>query len=153
MTFEQIQKELVAAMKAKDTLKKSVLSEIKTAALNIAIEEKHKENITEDNVLTAMKKCQKVYQTQIDTCPADRMEWLEHFKECMKCITEYLPKQLDEMDIIEELENYLTEKYPEEEWTNPKNKGKFMKDLAPLFKGRADMKLVNKMLSEWMEIE
>ena len=45
MTYEQVQKELIQAMKNKDTVRKSVLGDIKTTALNIAIEEKHKENI------------------------------------------------------------------------------------------------------------
>ena len=39
MTYEQVQKELIQAMKNKDTIRKSVLGDIKTTALNIAIEE------------------------------------------------------------------------------------------------------------------
>ena len=99
MTFEQIQKELVQAMKDKNRVKKSVLADVKTTALNIAIEEKHKENVTEENVLTAMKKYQKACQQQIDTCPASRPDLMEAFQACMNCITEYLPKQLTEEDI------------------------------------------------------
>ena len=45
MTYEQVQKELIQAMKNKDTVRKSVLGDIKTTALNIAIEEKHKLNM------------------------------------------------------------------------------------------------------------
>ena len=94
MTYEQVQKELIQAMKNKDTVRKSVLGDIKTTALNIAIEEKHKENVTEDNVAAAMKKYKKVCQAQIDTCPANRPDLMEAFQACMKCVNEYLPKQL-----------------------------------------------------------
>ena len=140
MTFEQIQKELVQAMKEKNRVKKSVLADVKTTALNIAIEEKHKENVTEENVLAAMKKYQKTCQQQIDTCPANRPDLMEAFQACMTCITEYLPKQLTEEDIdaiIKEL--------------GPKTMPEAMKHFSQLYKGQVDMKLVNKLASEYIK--
>ena len=146
MTLEVLQKEMIAAMKAKDAIRKSVLSEIKTAALNLAIEEKHKENITEDNVLAAMKKCKKVYQAQIDTCPADRVEWLEHFKECMKCIESYLPQQMSEDEVRKEVYNILASVDVQQA-----GKGAIMKAVMPRLKGKADGKLINKVVTEICE--
>lgn len=141
MTYEQVQKELIQAMKNKDTVRKSVLGDIKTTALNIAIEEKHKENVTEDNVLTAMKKYQKACQQQIDTCPASRPDLMETFQACMNCITEYLPKQLTEEDINDILIGI-----------NPKTLPEAMKIFTQgSFKGRTDMKLVNKLVKEYLE--
>ena len=140
MTYEQVQKELIQAMKNKDTVRKSVLGDIKTTALNIAIEEKHKENVTEDNVAAAMKKYQKVCQAQIDTCPASRPDLMEAFQACMKCVNEYLPKQLTEEEINEILIGI-----------NPKTLPEAMRIFTQgSFKGQADMKLVNKMVKEYL---
>ena len=141
MTYEQVQKELIQAMKNKDTVRKSVLGDIKTTALNIAIEEKHKENVTEDNVAAAMKKYQKVCQAQIDTCPASRPDLMEAFQACMKCVNEYLPKQLTE----EEINDILI-------GINPKTLPEAMRIFTQgSFKGRADMKLVNKLVKEYLK--
>lgn len=141
MTYEQVQKELIQAMKNKDTVRKSVLGDIKTTALNIAIEEKHKENVTEDNVAAAMKKYKKVCQAQIDTCPANRPDLMEAFQACMKCVNEYLPKQLSEEDINDILIGI-----------NPKTLPEAMKIFTQgSFKGQADMKLVNKLVKEYLE--
>lgn len=140
MTYEQVQKELIQAMKNKDTVRKSVLGDIKTTALNIAIEEKHKENVTEDNVAAAIKKYQKVCQAQIDTCPASRPDLMEAFQACMNCITAYLPKQLTEEDINDILIGI-----------NPKTLPEAMRIFTQgSFKGQADMKLVNKMAKEYL---
>lgn len=140
MTFEQVQKELIQAMKNKDTVRKSVLGDIKTTALNLAIEEKHKENVTEDNVLTAIKKYQKVCQAQIDTCPTSRPDLMEAFQACMKCVNEYLPKQLTE----EEINEILTT-------VQPKTMPEAMKIFALAYKGQVDMKLVNKLAGEYIK--
>lgn len=141
MTFEQVQKELIQAMKNKDTVRKSVLGDIKTTALNLAIEEKHKENVTEDNVLAAIKKYQKVCQAQIDTCPASRPDLMEAFQACMKCVNEYLPKQLTEEEINEILAT-----------VQPKTMPEAMKIFTQgSFKGQADMKLVNKLVKEYLK--
>ena len=139
MTYEQVQKELIQAMKNKDTVRKSVLGDIKTTALNIAIEEKHKENVTEDNVAAAMKKYQKICQAQIDTCPASRPDLMEAFQACMKCVNEYLPKQLTEEEINEIL---IT--------VQPKTIPEAMKIFSLAYKGQVDMKLVNKMVKEYL---
>ena len=140
MTYEQVQKELIQAMKNKDTVRKSVLGDIKTTALNIAIEEKHKLNVTEENVAAAMKKYQKVCQAQIDTCPANRPDLMEAFHACMNCITEYLPKQLTE----EEINEILTT-------VQPKTMPEAMKIFALAYKGQVDMKLVNKLAGEYIK--
>lgn len=140
MTYEQIQKELVVAMKEKNKVKKSVLADVKTTALNIAIEEKHKENVTEENVLAAMKKYQKMCQQQIDTCPANRPDLMEAFQACMACIKEYLPKQMTE----EEINAILAT-------VEPKTMPEAMKIFTQAFKGQVDMKLVNKLASEYVK--
>ena len=146
MTFEQIQKELIQAMKNKDTVRKSVLGDIKTTALNIAIEEKHKENVTEDNVAAAMKKYQKVCQAQIDTCPASRPDLMEVFQACMKCVNEYLPQQMTFEEVQTAVKDFLVQFSINN--PGPINKGLIMKEIMPKLKGKADGKMINQVVTE-----
>ena len=146
MTYEQVQKELIQAMKNKDTVRKSVLGDIKTTALNIAIEEKHKENVTEDNVAAAMKKYQKVCQAQIDTCPASRPDLMEVFQACMKCVNEYLPQQMTFEEVQTAVKDFLVQFSINN--PGPINKGLIMKEIMPKLKGKADGKIINQIVTE-----
>lgn len=146
MTFEQIQKELIQAMKNKDTVRKSVLGDIKTTALNLAIEEKHKENVTEENVLTAIKKYQKVCQAQIDTCPVSRPDLMEAFQACMKCVNEYLPQQMTFEEVQTAVKDFLVQFSINN--PGPINKGLVMKEIMPKLKGKADGKMINQVVTE-----
>ena len=146
MTFEQVQKELIQAMKNKDTVRKSVLGDIKTTALNLAIEEKHKENVTEDNVLAAIKKYQKVCQAQIDTCPASRPDLMEAFQACMKCVNEYLPQQITFEEVQTAVKDFLVQFSINN--PGPINKGLVMKEIMPKLKGKADGKMINQVVTE-----
>lgn len=146
MTYEQVQKELIQAMKNKDTVRKSVLGDIKTTALNIAIEEKHKENVTEDNVAAAMKKYQKVCQAQIDTCPASRPDLMEAFQACMKCVNEYLPQQMTFEEVQTAVKDFLVQFSINN--PGPINKGLIMKEIMPKLKGKADGKIINQVVTE-----
>lgn len=146
MTFEQVQKELVKAMKAKDAVRKSVLGDVKTTALNLAIEEKHKENVTEENVLAALKKYQKACQQQIDTCPASRPDLLEAYQACMNCILEYLPKQMSYEEVQKAVYEILATVDIQQT-----GKGAIMKAVMPRLKGKADGKVINQVLTEICE--
>ena len=146
MTYKQVQKELIQAMKNKDTVRKSVLGDIKTTALNIAIEEKHKENVTEDNVAAAMKKYQKVCQAQIDTCPASRPDLMETFQACMKCVNEYLPQQMTFEEVQTAVKDFLVQFSINN--PGPINKGLIMKEIMPKLKGKADGKIINQVVTE-----
>lgn len=143
MTYEQLQKELIQATKEKNRVKKSVIADVKTTALNIAIEEKHKENVTEDNVLAAMKKYQKACQQQIDMCPDYRPDLMEAFQACMKCITEYLPKQMNEDEVRQAVYNIIASVDIQQT-----GKGAIMKAVMPRLKGKADGKIISKVVDE-----
>ena len=81
MTLENMQKELIKAMKSKNKIHKAVVSDVISTAKNIAIEQKCKDNISEEIVDQAILKIKKIYQEQIDTCPAERVELFEQYKE------------------------------------------------------------------------
>ena len=133
MTLETLQKEMIAAMKAKNKVRKDTISSIVSAVKKAAIDNKCKDNITEELVNTAILKEQKTMQEMIDTCPTDRTDLLTEYKEKMTIITEFAPKLLTDPD---EIKTFIEETGIE---LIKANRGQIMKTL----KGKADMKIAN----------
>ena len=70
MTLEILQKDMVQAMKTKDSVRKNVLSSAISAVKNAAIAKQCRDNIDEALVNEVLQKEKKTVQEQIDTCPA-----------------------------------------------------------------------------------
>jgi uncharacterized protein YqeY len=145
MTLEIMQKEMITAMKNGDKFRKSVLADmignIKTAAIN----KNCRDNITEAFVDEVLLKCKKTAQEMIDTCPADRAETLAEYNKQLDIICEFAPTLItDEVEI----HNLILDVINGEIELTKANKGKVMKIIAPVFKGKADMKIVNKVIGE-----
>ena len=151
MTLEILQKEMIAAMKAKDKLRKETISSLIGAAKNVAIEKRCRDNITEEIVNGAILKEKKTVQDMIDTCPADRTELLEEYKQKMSIIEEFVPKMMSDDEIREFVNQQLIELTAVNVVISPKIHGMVMKNISPMLKGKADMKLVNQIVSELLK--
>ena len=144
MTLEILQKDMVQAMKTKDSVRKNVLSSAISAVKNAAIAKQCRDNIDEALVNEVLQKEKKTVQEQIDTCPVDRTEKLAEYKAKLAIIDEYCPKLLDDpvriADIIKNLcfDNRID--------LIKANRGNVMKVVMPHFKGHADMKVVNQVV-------
>jgi hypothetical protein len=147
MTFKALQNELVKSMKDKNRIRKNVIADMITCAKNMAIAAGTKDNITEEIVDVAILKSKKICQEQIDTCPANRPDILEAYKVCMGYIDDFAPKMMDECDILQEVD-YILKDHPE--INSPSDKGKAMKLIMPILKGKADGKLINKVVMEYL---
>ena len=145
MTLEKLQKDMIQAMKDKDTNRKSVLTSAIGAVKNAAIAKKCRDNIDESLVNEVLLKEKKTLQEQIATCPADRVETLNDFKEMLAILDEYCPKLLDDPIEIESVLRKLCKGAQVE--LAKTNKGLIMKTIMPYFKGKADMSVVNKVLT------
>ena len=146
MTIEQLQQDMYAAMKHNDPIRKSVLSGVIGAIKNAAIAEKCRDNISEDLVSKVLLKEKKTLQEQINTCPVERSDLMNEFKLRMTIMKEYAPKLLDNPAEIKEI--IVKELAAAGIEAVKANKGAAMKLLAPQFKGKADMKIVNQIISE-----
>ena len=149
MTLEFLNKEMIAAWKAKDMLRKDTISgligNIKTAAIN----EKCRNDIPEELVDKVLLKEQKTMQEMIDTCPEDRVEILDEYKKKMEIIKEFAPQLItDENEIEIKIISLLAENNLE---PLKKNKGNIMKNVMPAMKGKADMKIVNKVIQNLLK--
>ena len=144
MQFKELQTKMYDAMKEKDKTKKDTISAIINTAKNIAINSGDKDNITEEMTDNAIKKELKIVKEQIDTCPKDRTELLDEFNKRLEVVKILMPKQLEEAEIKQILESEF------KEVLETKNKGQIMKVAMPRFKGIADGKLVNSIISTYL---
>lgn len=142
MQIEQLRKDMMAAMKARDKERKDAISSLVSAVKKNAIDAGCREDIPEDMVNSTILKEIKTVQEQIDSCPADRTELLEEYRHRLAIMQEYAPKMLSKEEVIAVIE----EKFSEVIAT--KNKGQIMKTIMPEFKGKADGKVINQVVSE-----
>lgn len=142
MQFEVLQKEMIAAMKARDKARKDTISVLVSAAKKSAIDAGCREEIPEDMVDAAILKEIKSVKEQIETCPADRTELLEEYKARLAVMEEYAPKMLSEGEV----KAIITEKFVDVVAT--KNKGQIMKAVMGELKGKADGKVINQVVSD-----
>lgn len=144
MTLEVLQKEMIAALKAHDKVRKDAVSSLVAAIKKVAIDEGVRDNITEELVDRVILKEMKSVKEQIDTCPDSRPELKEEYTKNYEIISEFAPKLLDK----DEVKKILSEKFAEVIAT--KNKGMIMKAVMAELKGKADGKVINEAVAELM---
>ena len=142
MRLEELQKEMISAMKNKDKLRKMVLSEIIDMTKKSAMGKNGRSEITETMVNEAIIKYKKTVQEMIDTCPPSLTSTLENYNEQMAIVDEFAPKIVSDEN---EIRNLILGIVGEIEFTKT-NKGQIMKTVMPALKGKVDMAVTNKVL-------
>ena len=142
MTIETLRKDMVAAMKAKDKVRKDAISALVSAVKKVAIDEGCRDDIPEELTDRVILKELKTAKEQIDTCPADREDLKAEYTARYEIINEYAPKQLS----ADEIKAVIMEKFADVIAT--KNRGQIMKSVMGELKGKADGKLINQIVSE-----
>ena len=145
MQMEQLQKDMIAAMKAKDKPRKEAISSLVSAVKKAAIDAGCRDDIKEDMVDQVILKELKTVKEQIDTCPAEREDLKAEYQFRYDVIQEYAPSLMSE----EEIGNFIMEKFAD--IVAQKNKGMIMKNVMPELKGKADGKLINQVVAKLCE--
>lgn len=145
MTIEVLQKDMIAAMKAKDKPRKDAISALISAVKKVAIDEKCRDDISEELVDRVILKELKTAKEQVDSCPVERTDLLEEYKTRYNVINEYAPSLMSE----DEVKAFITEKFADVVAT--KNKGMIMKSVMPELKGKADGKVINGVVAKLCE--
>ena len=145
MQMEQLQKDMIAAMKAKDKPRKEAISSLVSAVKKAAIDAGCRDDIKEDMVDQVILKELKTVKEQIDTCPAEREDLKAEYQFRYDVIQEYAPSLMSE----EEIRNFIMEKIAD--IVAQKNKGMIMKNVMPELKGKADGKLINQVVAKLCE--
>lgn len=142
MKYEEIRQAMIAAMKAHDKPRKEALSSLIEAIKKVAIDEGHRDEITDEFADRIILKEVKNVQEQIDTCPDSRQDLKAEYQLKHDVMAEFAPVQMSE----DEIRQVLTEKYADVIATG--NKGMIMKTVMAEFKGKADGKLISQVVAE-----
>lgn len=143
MTLEQLQNEMVVAMKVGDKFRKGVIFTAIAQIKRVAIDKGCRDNITEDMVNAELLKAKKIAQEMVDTCPESRQDLLENYKKQMEIICELAPSLISNPDRIAEIIR--------DEYDGEMDKGKIMKYLNANFRGKIDMSVANKVVGEMLK--
>lgn len=145
MELATLQKDMIAAMKAKDKPRKEAISALVSAVKKAGIDAGCREDIPASMVDQVILKEMKTAKEQLDTCPAERTDLKEEYQFRYEVISAYAPKLMS----AEEVKAYLQEKFAEV--LSTKNKGMIMKTVMPELKGKADGKVINQIVAELCE--
>lgn len=142
MTLEILQKDMIAAMKAKEKLKKETISSLIAAVKKAGIDNGDRENIPEELVNQVILKEVKTLQEQVDTCPAERADLKEEYSQRLAVAKAYAPALLS----ADEVKELILKDFADVVET--RNKGQIMKTVMPVLKGKADGKVINQVVGE-----
>ena len=148
MTIETLQNEMIASMKSGNKLRKSVISGMIDAVKKAAIDKNCRDNITEEMVNEVLLKYKKLVNEQIATCPPERTEMLAEYKAQMEVVNEFAPTLITDES---EIHNMIIDAINGDIEFTKSNRGKIMKVIAPMLKGKVDMGVVNKVIGGMLQ--
>lgn len=144
MLEEKIFNDYKEAMKNKDTLKSSVLSFLRAAMMNTAVEKK-KKNLEDADVITVIKKQIKQRQDSIEQFKlGNRQDLADKETRELEILKSYLPDELS----ADEIKKMIEEAISLVGACGIKDMGKVMKEVSAKVAGRADGKLVSDLIRE-----
>jgi uncharacterized protein YqeY len=145
--IDVVRKEMMDALKAGNTQRKEALSLLLAALKSKQIDKRSELNEDEENAVVFKEI--KSAQEAIDTAPKSRTDIIEENQFKIDVYSEFVPKLMSEDEIKEVVKGVLQQLGIEK--PTPQDKGRIMKTLMPVVKGKADGKLVNKVLEETMK--
>ena len=144
MLEEKIFNDYKEAMKARDTLKSSVLSFLRADILNQATAKK-KDKLDDAEVIAVIKKQIKQRQDSIEQfTKGGRFEAAEKEKKESETLRVYLPAELS----VEQIKSLIEEAARVTGATSIKDMGRLMKELTAKIAGGADGKLVSDLVRQ-----
>ena len=150
MTFKELQEYKVAAMKNGDKTRVKVLNDIIVLVQKEQTKGKVKVDATDEMVATCATKAQKTLEEMVATCPdtAEYAERLADYRAQLTIAREYAPQLINDP---EEIARMVVDTVSGEVELTIRNKGKIMKMVMPVLKGKADMKIANEVIGGMLQ--
>lgn len=142
MQFKKLQDDMIAAMKARDKVRKDAISALVSAAKKVAIDEGCRDDIKDELVDRVILKEIKSVREQLETCPESREDLRAEYQARYDIFMEYAPQMMS----VEEVEKYIAEKFADV--VAGKNKGLIMKTVMPELKGKAEGSVINQVVAK-----
>ena len=140
---ERILTDLKEAMKNQDKELLTVLRMVKGA---IQLEEiNKKQELNDEDVIAVISKQIKTRKESIvEFEKANRSDLIDQTTKEIEILNKYMPEQLSKEEIMEEINKVFEEINP----TGMSDMGKIMGKVTPIFRGKADMSFVSKVIKE-----
>ena len=145
--IDEVRAAIVAAMKAKDKVRKDSLSMLLSALKNAEIDKRSP--LTEEEENAVVKKELRQSKETYDLAPEERQDIREEMAARIAVYKEFAPEDMSAEQIAQVIQEVLAELGIEK--PVGADKGKIMKVLMPRVKGKADGKLVNETLAGMMK--
>lgn len=143
---DRLQEDWKAAMKNKDKFRANVLNMAKAAVLHA--EKSDGSTLDDEQVISILtKEVKQRRDSIIEFEKGNRQDLIEQTNKEIEILLEYLPQQLTEEEISEIVKDAVNEVQA----TSIKDMGKVMAVLMPKVKGRADGKLVNQIVKQYLQ--
>ncbi|WP_035288166.1 GatB/YqeY domain-containing protein [Clostridium sp. KNHs214] len=142
---ERLQQDWKDALKGKEKFKANVISMAKAAVLQV--EKTDGSSLDDQQIVEILAKEVKQRRDAIEEFKkGNRQDLVDESEEEIKILMNYLPQQLTQEEIFK-----IIKASADEVGANSiKDMGKLMSAVMPKFKGRADGKLVNKIVKEYL---
>ena len=145
MLLEKLNDAVKNAMRNKEAIKRDALRAV-VSDIKLASKEKHAD-LTEDEELALLNRQVKQVKESIDAYTAgSRLDLVDEEKVRLEALSAFLPQQMSEDEVRNLVEKTITE-----QGLDTSNKGLLMKNLMPLFKGKADGKMVNEVIGNFIK--
>ncbi len=145
--IDEVRAAMVAAMKAKDKVRKDSLSMLLSALKNAEIDKRSP--LTEEEENAVVKKELRQSKETYDLAPEERQDIREEMAARIAVYKKFAPEDMSAEQIAQVIQEVLAELGIEK--PVGADKGKIMKVLMPRVKGKADGKLVNETLAGMMK--
>lgn len=143
---EELLNELKEAMRNKDELRKNTITMLRSAILQV--EKDSQKNLNDDEIVVIISKEVKKRKDSIeDYVKAKRDDIVSDLNREIEILSKYLPKQLEDNEIEELVEEAIQETGA----LGPKDMGKVMQNLRPKTAGKADGKKVSQIVKSKLE--
>ncbi|CVK17444.1 MULTISPECIES: GatB/YqeY domain-containing protein [Sporomusa] len=144
---DKLTEDMKQAMKDREAgkFRLSVIRMVRASIKNLEIDKKRE--LSEEEVLDVLAKEVKMRRDSIEEFKkGNRPDLVENLEQEVDILMQYLPQQLSE----QEVRALVTEAVTESQAASAKDMGKVMAILMPKVKGRADGKLVNSIVREFL---
>ena len=143
---EKLKADMIQAMKEKDKERLTVIRMVK-AAMDLEHIDRKRE-INDELLIDVVSKQVKMREESIlEFEKGNREDLIEKTKKEIESLKAYLPEQLSESEVVEEIEKIFAEVKPE----SVKDMGKVMKEATAKLRGRADMKKVSEIIKSKLQ--
>ena len=143
---EQLEKDMIEAMKAQEKERLTVIRMVKAALKQEQID--HKREINDDLLIDVVNKQIKMRKDSITEFEkGNRQDLIDQTQKEIDILLAYLPEQLSQEEVLKVIDELFEELKP----TGQKDMGKVMKEAQAKLKGKADMKEVSTIIREKLQ--